>query len=159
MPTRCKLIVGAILLILLAACGGAESAATPVSSAVDAPAPTDTRPAPGTGSPTPTLAATPTSPLLAPTFTAIPANPDISAAAIAFTSARDGNMEIYLMEMDGSAVHRLTTNPAEDYWPTWSPDGAQIAFASDREGSFEIFILSIAEVLENAGNYEPHPLT
>ena len=35
---------------------------------------------------------------------------------IAFTSTRDGNRELYLMNPDGSQQFRLTSNPAEDDW-------------------------------------------
>ena len=40
---------------------------------------------------------------------------------IAFTSERDGNQEIYVMEVDGSGQTRLTDNPANDWNPDWSP--------------------------------------
>jgi Tol biopolymer transport system component len=65
-----------------------------------------------------------------------------SGGVIAFTSERDGNMEIYVMNADGSDQRRLTNQSGEDYWPTWSPDGSQIAFASERDGNFEIYIMS-----------------
>ena len=54
---------------------------------------------------------------------------------IAFTSNRDGNPELYVMNRDGGGVRRLTNNPAIDTTPTWSPTGTQIAFTSDRSGS------------------------
>src|SRR5688500_8766133 len=54
---------------------------------------------------------------------------------IAFASNRDGNMEIYVMNTDGSNARRLTNTPtAYEVAPTWSPTGAQIAFTSDRVG-------------------------
>ena len=51
---------------------------------------------------------------------------------IVFSSTRDGNSEIYVMEIDGSNQVRLTNDQANDYDPTWSPDGERIAFVSDR---------------------------
>ncbi len=53
---------------------------------------------------------------------------------IAFSSNRDGNNEIYVMNVDGSGVRRLTNHPAGDIAPTWNPTGTQIAFTSDRIG-------------------------
>jgi TolB protein len=38
------------------------------------------------------------------------------------------------MDADGSGVRQLTTHPANDSSPAWSPDGKQIAFISDRDG-------------------------
>jgi Tol biopolymer transport system component/DNA-binding winged helix-turn-helix (wHTH) protein len=52
---------------------------------------------------------------------------------IAFTSWRDGNAEIYVMDSDGANVRRLTNHPAFDNYPVFSPDGTQIAFQSNRE--------------------------
>ena len=40
---------------------------------------------------------------------------------IAFTSKRDGNQEIYIMNVDGSDQTRLTDNPADDRSSSWSP--------------------------------------
>src|SRR5205809_374376 len=55
---------------------------------------------------------------------------DRTAPRIAFTSNRDGNDEIYVMNADGSAPTRLTTTVAHQ--PRWSPDGQRIAFTSGR---------------------------
>ena len=55
-------------------------------------------------------------------------------ARIAFTSTRDGNAEIYVMDPDGGNWKRLTDNPAYDGQPSWSPDGQKIAFVSNRGG-------------------------
>lgn len=60
---------------------------------------------------------------------------DIDAQAqIAFVSNRDGNMEIYVMEVDGGNQRRLTTNRYQDWDPSWSPDGKQIALVSIKDG-------------------------
>lgn len=47
---------------------------------------------------------------------------------IAFASAREGSLDIYVMDADGSNTHRLTTTRDNDEHPTWSPDGGSIAF-------------------------------
>ncbi|MCM3880352.1 MAG: hypothetical protein ND807_09610 [Vicinamibacterales bacterium] len=47
---------------------------------------------------------------------------------IAFTSVRDGDMEIYSMNGDGTDVRRLTNRPGPDGGPWFSPDGKLIVF-------------------------------
>lgn len=66
----------------------------------------------------------------------------IDSSTIAFTSERDGNREIYVMDPGGHTQTRLTFNKAIDQDPTWSPDRKQIAFHSDRDGNYEIYLMS-----------------
>jgi Tol biopolymer transport system component len=61
---------------------------------------------------------------------------------VAFMSARDGNWEVYTVNMDGSGRKRLTENAAQDGLPTWSPDGKSIAFVSNRGGSWAIWVMA-----------------
>ena len=56
-------------------------------------------------------------------------------------SQRDGNWEVYVVNLDGSELRRLTRNPASDGLPTWSPDGRHIAFVSDRDGSWAVWVM------------------
>ncbi len=76
---------------------------------------------------------------------------------IVFTSSRDGNNEIYIMNADGTDVVRLTDNTFEDENPVWSPDSKHIAFMSDRTGNREIFIMKadgsdVKQLTDNSAN-------
>lgn len=61
---------------------------------------------------------------------------------MAFSSDRDGNLEIYTMNPDGSDLVRLTREPARDVGPRWSPDGQQILFLSERNGAMEPWVMN-----------------
>ena len=54
---------------------------------------------------------------------------------ILFTSSRDGNREIYIMNPDGSEQVNLTQHRAEDISAVWSPTGDKILFVSNRQGT------------------------
>jgi Tol biopolymer transport system component len=60
---------------------------------------------------------------------------------IVFTSERDGNPEIYVMEADGGNQTNLTNHPAADATPVWSPDGTRVAFTSDRSGRSNLYVM------------------
>lgn len=91
---------------------------------------------------TPILSLTPL-----PTAT-LPATPRFTPLAsgangrIAFSSHRDWNRDIYVIDMNDGNVARLTDDPSSDSDPTWSPDGSRIAFTSERTGSFDIYVMN-----------------
>lgn len=72
--------------------------------------------------------------------------------SIAFSSNRDGNSEIYLMNPDGSAQTRVTYDFAPDMEPALSPDGKRIAFTSQRTLASDIWLM-------NADGSDPVDLT
>jgi Tol biopolymer transport system component len=76
--------------------------------------------------------------------TAPAASPD--GRRIAFTSYRDGNGEIYVMNADGSRLRRLTNTPgnSEDA-PSFSPDGRMIVFTSFDGGGVGIYAMNAAD--------------
>ncbi|MGB7567612.1 MAG: hypothetical protein WBM07_07125 [Chitinivibrionales bacterium] len=80
---------------------------------------------------------------------------------IVFASTRDGNMEIYSCDADGTGMKRLTFTKAIDTSPCWSPNGYQIAFTSDRGGSPQIYVMDAdganTRRLTFEGNYQDSP--
>ena len=70
---------------------------------------------------------------------------------IAFQWSKDGNTDIYVVNVDGTGLQRLTTGPDLEEVPSWSPHG-RIAFQSDRSGKMEIWIM-------NADGSGPRQLT
>jgi TolB protein len=53
-------------------------------------------------------------------------------------------MDIWMMRKDGSHLRQLTSDPAHDWAPKWSPDGKRIIFYSLRSGNRDIFIKPVA---------------
>jgi len=71
------------------------------------------------------------------------ASPNAGEPKILFARNFNGNnYEIYTMQTDGTNQTRLTTNPAYDDQPKWSPDSSKIVFMSDRGGNFDIFTMN-----------------
>ena len=68
---------------------------------------------------------------------------DPSMQRIAFTTNRDGQNEIYLINADGTNPINLTNNSADDQQPAWSVDGQWITFTSNRDGNYEIYVLHV----------------
>lgn len=80
---------------------------------------------------------------------------------IVFTSNRDNGpriglsdqgFEIYVMDVNGTNIQRLTNSPGLDTEPVFSPDGSKIAFTSARSGNLDIWVM-------NANGSNPQRLT
>ena len=85
---------------------------------------------------------------------------------IAFTSNRpapDGSTdnEIYLMDLDGRNIGRLTDNPSgppetnAEYDPAWSPDGTKIAFRRGEGRKADLWIIDLATGVERRLDIPP----
>ena len=55
------------------------------------------------------------------------------------TSGNYLDRDIYVINLDGTGLTRLTTDAAYDANPVWSPDGSKIFFESDRGGQYGIY--------------------
>lgn len=80
---------------------------------------------------------------------------------ILFSSERDGNLEVYIMNADGSNPVRLTDNAASDLGLQISPDGNKVLFFTNRDGNNEIYVMDSdganATRLTNNAASDSHP--
>ena len=61
---------------------------------------------------------------------------------IAFVSARGGNLDVMLMNPDGSGQQALTQSEGWDGDFAWSPDGRRIAYVNVRDGTKGIVVMN-----------------
>jgi TolB protein len=54
-------------------------------------------------------------------------------------STRDGNLDVYVLDIDSQALIRVTDDPGIDTEPQWSKDGQSLYFTSDRAGGPQIY--------------------
>jgi len=61
---------------------------------------------------------------------------------VAFTSDRSSDdLDIFVMDIDGSNVMQLTFDDAKESSPDWSPDGSQIAYRKRVDGNDDIWVM------------------
>jgi Tol biopolymer transport system component/murein DD-endopeptidase MepM/ murein hydrolase activator NlpD len=76
------------------------------------------------------------------TWNSIPTiSPD--GARVAFSSFRNNNYDVYLLDRTSGAQTQLTSEPSLDWRPVWSPAGNAILFESDRSGSTQIYTMNV----------------
>jgi TolB protein len=61
-------------------------------------------------------------------------------------------LNIFITDLTGSQIRRLTNKAGDNEDPSWSPDGRFVGFTSTRRGRRELFIM-------DADGSAPHPLT
>ncbi len=65
-------------------------------------------------------------------------------SSIVFSSDRDDNTELYVMNADGTNQTRLTQHEGDDLAPVWSPDGSMITFVCRLpDGNMEVFVVDV----------------
>ena len=60
---------------------------------------------------------------------------------IIMSFAKDGNSDIYTMDLETRVVERITNHSSIDTSPSFSPDGNFIVFNSDRSGLQQIYVM------------------
>lgn len=90
-------------------------------------------------SPTPIV-----SPTLDPTIDETATLAPISLTGqVALARAVDGNLDLYMMNLDRTGLVRLTEDPADDHAPAWAPDGRTLFFARGPAGGDESDIYAL----------------
>jgi TolB protein len=57
-------------------------------------------------------------------------------------SRKDGDVDVYTLELTSQMLTRMTFDPSIDTEPSWSADGGKLYFTSDRSGSPQIYEIS-----------------
>ena len=79
--------------------------------------------------------------------------PTVSASNIAFIYAGD----LWVANLDGSNVRRLTSDIGEESNPVFSPDGKLIAFNAQYEGNIDVYLLPVEGGVPKRLTYHPGP--
>lgn len=58
---------------------------------------------------------------------------------LAYTSHRDGNYEVYVMDLATGTERNETTSPDMENAPGWHPDG-RLTFVSNKNGDFDLYL-------------------
>ncbi len=66
---------------------------------------------------------------------------------IAFSSRRNGNLDVYTVEVATGAIRQITTNPYSDNEARWHPDSTHLIFVTMRNGSQDVYTIDL-ETLE-----------
>jgi TolB protein len=69
-------------------------------------------------------------------------SPDGTKLALTL-STRDGNLDIYTLDLASQALTRITDDPGIDTEPQWSNDGRTLYFTSDRAGGPQIYSVGL----------------
>src|SRR5256712_13134505 len=79
-------------------------------------------------------------------------DPAVSANAIAFAYAND----LWVANLDGTSVRRLTSHPGVESGPKFSPDGSMIAFTGRYDGNTDVFVVPTAGGVPKRLTYHPN---
>ena len=95
-----------------------------------------------TAAPTSTATATSIPPTSPPASSPTPVPPSLQGAML-FSTNRDGNFEIYSLNLSNQGLTRLTNSPAQDVQPALAPDGVQVAYVTNQDGNNEIYVAGL----------------
>ena len=71
-------------------------------------------------------------------------SPDEKNLAFAM-SPKNGNTDIYLLNLKSNFIKRLTNHPAVDYLPVWDPSGKRIAYTSHSSSTPNVHVIDLVD--------------
>jgi hypothetical protein len=83
-----------------------------------------------------------------PPGSSLPVSCPLPAPVLAFHSNRGGTYDIWTTGADGAVVKRLTSGPAQDFNPNWSPDCRFVAFERRQNANYDIWVIELATGVE-----------
>ncbi len=67
-------------------------------------------------------------------------DPAVSERHVAFVYADD----LWIADLDGRNVRRLTSDPGAESHPVFSPDGQALAFTGQYDGNTDVYVVPVA---------------
>ena len=80
-------------------------------------------------------------------------DPSVSSAHIVFVYSND----LWLADLDGANVTRLTSNEGAEFAPNFSPDGKTIAFTGQYDGNYDVFTIPLEGGVPKRLTWHPDP--
>lgn len=62
---------------------------------------------------------------------------------LAYAAQKNGNWDIYILDLETRKEYRLTFHKDNDLFPDWSPNGEKLVFQSDRGPGRSIFTINV----------------
>src|SRR5438477_12174145 len=85
--------------------------------------------------------------------TALLSQPAVSANHVAFIYADD----LWVADLDGQNVRRLTSDTGTEMSPVFSPDGQTIAFTAEYEGNLDVYTIPVTGGPPKRLTWHPSP--
>lgn len=75
-------------------------------------------------------------------------NYDNSGKRIVFSALKEGQTDLYILELETEAISRLTIDPYNDTHPSWHPTENKIIYASERKSKNRLVLIDIDQQTE-----------
>ena len=76
---------------------------------------------------------------------------------VAFASWREGQKDLYLVDVTDGGLVRLTADAADEEEPSWHPDGQRLAFVRWQDGDADLYELDVPRGLVRRLTDSPYP--